>query len=337
MIIIRLARWIDEITLRAWLFLSSAISLKERSFTLIRLAKICLDKGESSKAESYLKEAVEIGSSDRGLMASLYSGLGFVRSQLGDHRGGAKWHRKAYQINREVFGDSHPGTMDSMDCLASMAIAMGEDRQAVGLLEKLFDELSQSKDRVSKDEARLAWIAESLGRTYLKLDDLVNAKRWYRKVLSLAESGSDAKALRGGLLNVAAICALAGHYEEAESLLDRSDESASGDVDRDHLGRSMEVRLEGLMSRERWIAAKELSERLMEHWEQAGRYDRAAEAERALGEILPNMGLVDDGLRHLRGYASRMQRALGEAHPRALEALEIAAEAHRKYGRTGHS
>jgi len=44
----------------------------------------------------------------------------------------------------------------------------------------------------------------------------------------------------------------------------------------------MEVRLEGLMSRERWIAARELSERLMEHWEQAGRFDRAAEAERAL-------------------------------------------------------
>ena len=238
---------------------------------------------------------------------------------------------EAYRANKDQHGISHELTIDSLHCLSSVLTSKGDHRKAVILLERVFETLSKAHE-LRGELSKMAAIADSIGSAYLKLEEPLKAREWYRQALELDEQNPDPERIPIGLLNLAAASIFTGHYEESERLLDRFDQTPTGIKEGEHEGRSMELRLEILTKKQQLNTARDLCKEMIAFWDSRGNEERAAWGEFLLGEILISLGSFDDGFKCFRNYISRLERS-SYTFPLCVEGLEAVAAGYRNHGR----
>ena len=107
-----------------------AVSILERcnsdhfAVSLVTLARLHLDEGDSARAEATLQRALrsieKLSKEDSPTQALIFGHLGVLYGRTGRHRDAESYFQRAIEINRRLLGLEHPRLLDSMDAYANL-------------------------------------------------------------------------------------------------------------------------------------------------------------------------------------------------------------------------
>ena len=130
---------------------------KETLTAAVNLSNVYKSMGEIQVAEDLLLEALSSARSEHGEMSSLtatvLNNLGVLLKKDSKRMSTAKeYYQEALRIRSYTLGNQHPDTIVSMNNLAELHIAMGQEKEALELQEKILELVGAKREEEEGEE-----------------------------------------------------------------------------------------------------------------------------------------------------------------------------------------
>ena len=295
----------------------------------IELASLHVDRGDLPEAERLYREALDearAGGHGAELEAICANGLQVVLAQAGAFEEAASLAERVLALRREVYGDRHPMTVESLLNHGALDSRMGRHGDA----ERRLREALETARAIGGGDPLVAGCVNELASELQDQGRVDEALPLFREALELwrgmhTEPHLD---LARGLNNLALACELAGLAGEAGELYAESVEvlEALGDEGHPYVGVSLVNQAGTLLSRGELEPAAEVMRRaLAAHRRAFGeRHPETARALHNLGYLLGLLGERAESERLLREALGLREELLPGDHPEtALTRLEL--------------
>ena len=173
-----------------------------------------------------------LGADHPDIAASLYS-LGWLHSDLGEHKRAEDLTRRSLEIREKALGPDHPDTAKSLNNLACLYQAQGQYPKAEPLYRR---SLEIREKALGPDHPDTAKSLNNLAGLYRAQGQYPKAEPLYRRSLEIREKalGLDHPDTATGLNNLAGLYRAQGQYPKAEPLYHRSLEIREKALGPDH-------------------------------------------------------------------------------------------------------
>ena len=182
-------------------------------------------RGQAQEVRRVIDMALAIfgkaGTQDEALRAHLLNDSGWVESELGNYPESRKLYRAAYDIRREVLGERHPDTADSMASVAGGLLELAQYDQALDLAKAALE------IRRAFNPPRPRDVADSLlllGGVYMDAGEYHAALQTSKEAIKInqQEYGNEHPSTARSEFSLASTLEALGKYEEALSLKEQA-------------------------------------------------------------------------------------------------------------------
>lgn len=142
-----------------------------------RLGKLMLKVGHFTQAEELYNELLKTVKNDRD-KAHIFSELGRVKGQQGDHEQEITYYEKSLEIYRKLLPANHPNLSALYNNIALAYNKMGLHQKALGFYEKIIE---IDKNTSPTNHLDLAKSYSNIGQVYKNLNDYSKALDYYEK------------------------------------------------------------------------------------------------------------------------------------------------------------
>ena len=180
---------------------------------------------EHEQAQQALQDAVELAArlgptGDAERAQAMVTLSDFLRFR-GRYHEALDWARQSLALNRQLHGEQHPGTVESLRALASIHMRRDETAQALDFNQQALD---ATRRIYGDDHLRTAYVRANLGHVHYQLGDHARAEAMAREALVTFEQRLGAEHPRTAFLieNLANAVLEQGRHDEALAMYRQS-------------------------------------------------------------------------------------------------------------------
>ena len=162
----------------------------EYAVSIQNLASVYLSLGETEEAEFFFKKALHIlekqtDNNAAFYVANIYNSLGYQHYNTGKFSEALKYFRKALELRKNIYGESHPFTAATLNNIASVYKSIGDFQSAINIYHNV---ISSFDFTIGKDHSDYATSLNNLAVIYHQfIKDYDRAEEYYMKCIKIKE------------------------------------------------------------------------------------------------------------------------------------------------------